>query len=143
MKILVTGAAGFLGAEVVRLAAGRGHVVRALIRPSSPRHRVPLPDEAVCLGDLTEPASLQRAVEGMEGIIHCAAVTSAGATDEAISRQVNVEGTRILYHAAHGAGVSRWVQISSMSAHPGSTSVYGRTKLAADEVIRSATPPPQ
>jgi NADH dehydrogenase len=69
-------------------------------------------------------------------------VTSEGGTDPELSRQVNVEGTERLFRAASAAGVSRWIQISSMSAHPGSTSVYGRTKLAADDYLRRAVKGP-
>jgi nucleoside-diphosphate-sugar epimerase len=143
MKILITGASGFLGSETVRLAVSQGHWVRAMIRPSSARQRVPLPDEQVYVADMADPSAFAGAVAGIEGVIHCAAVTSEGAADEALSQRVNVEGTRRLFEAARAAGVRRWVQISSMSAHPGSTSVYGRTKLAVDEFLRASSGTPQ
>ncbi|MEN6625277.1 MAG: NAD-dependent epimerase/dehydratase family protein [Candidatus Sumerlaeia bacterium] len=143
MKILVTGAAGFLGAATVKRALAAGHGVRAMIRQGSPRARVGLPDADIVMADLGDPEALARAVAGgIDAVIHCAATTSQGAPDEALSRRTNVEGTRLLYQAAKAAGVGRWVQISSMSAHPGSTSVYGRTKLAADEVLRAESGPP-
>lgn len=127
----------------MRLALARGHQVRGMVRPQSARGRVPLSDEWIYVADMADPPErLAGAVAGMEAVIHCAAVTSEGAPDEALSRRVNVEGTRKLFEAARAAGVRRWVQISSMSAHPGSTSVYGRTKLGADEVLRAAGPPP-
>ncbi len=91
---------------------------------------------------MSDAAALARAVAGVEGVLHCAATTSQSAPDEALSRRVNVEGTRLLYEAARKAGVGRWIQISSMSAHPGSTTVYGRTKLAADEYLRIQAGPP-
>ena len=142
MNLLITGAAGFLGAELARRARERGHHVRAMIRRESRRERLDLPDGQIHIGDMTDPSTFPAAVAGIEGVIHCAATTSEGAPDEALSRRVNVEGTRLLLEAARGAGARRWVQISSMSAHPGSTSVYGRTKLAADECLRSAPTPP-
>jgi nucleoside-diphosphate-sugar epimerase len=143
MRILVTGAAGFLGTEIVRMATERGHGIRSLIRSASQRPLLQLgitqkPDFEVFISDLGQVEDLSGAVEGIDGIIHCAAVTSEGTPDEELSRRVNIEGTRHLLEAAQAAGVRRWVQISSMSAHPASTSVYGRTKLGADEVLRDS-----
>ena len=143
MKILITGAAGFLGAETVRRALARGHAVRALIRPQSARERVPLGDGDIIKLDLgtADKATMMAAAAGIEGVINCAAVTSTGATDEAASRAVNVEGTWRLFEAGRAAGAARFVQISSMSAHPASTSAYGRSKLAFDEYLRQCAPP--
>src|SRR5262249_52198956 len=73
------------------------------------------------------------AVEGAEAVIHAAATTSETTPDEALSRRTNVAGTRNLMEAFRKAGGTRWVQISSLSAHPANTGVYGRTKFAADE----------
>lgn len=142
MKILITGAAGFLGAAAVRRALEAGHDVRAMIRQGSPRDRVALPDEKIIYAEMSDPAGLARAVSGVEAVIHCAATTSQSAPDEALSRRTNVQGTRLLFEAAQKAGASRWIQISSMSAHPGSTTVYGKTKLAADEYLRSQSGSP-
>ena len=143
MKLLITGAAGFLGGEVVRLALERGHAVRAMVQSATGAESLGLARDRVFPIDLGSDTDLAPAVEGIEGVIHCAAITSARAPDEDLSRRVNIEGTRRLLTAANAAGVRRWVQISSMSAHPNSTSVYGRTKLGADEAIRASTPPPR
>ena len=70
-------------------------------------------------------------------MIHCAGITPTGRVDARRSQAVNVEATAGLYAAAGRAGVARWVQISSMSAHAGSSSVYGRTKFAADQALRA------
>jgi len=86
--------------------------------------------------DLAEAADLGPAVEGVQAVIHAAARTSAHRPDPALSRRVNVEATARLLEVAERAGVHRWVQISTMSAHEGSTSVYGRTKLEADRLVR-------
>lgn len=143
MKILVTGAAGFLGSAMVRRSVGRGHETWGLVRSVKAAGELGVPREHLIEGSLPEICDDPRLVEGMDGVIHCAAVTSAQATDSERSQRVNVEGTRRLLAAAHRAGVARWVQISSMSAHAASTSVYGRTKLQADEILRQSTPPPQ
>jgi NADH dehydrogenase len=119
---------------MVRRAIAQGHRVRALVRRPGPD--LNLPPEAIYQGDVTDPATLAGAVEGARVVIHAAATTSESAPDEVLSRRTNVEGTRNLIEACRKAGVSRWVQISSLSANPANTSVYGRTKYAADEEVR-------
>ena len=141
MKILVTGAAGFLGAETVRLALAGGHDVRAMVRTQSPRDRVPA-GAAIVIGEMADPATFPAAVEGIEGIIHCAATTSQGAPDAALSTRVNVEGMARLVDAARAPGVARGVPSSSMASHPATTSVYGLSKRAGDEWLRAAQGPP-
>jgi NADH dehydrogenase len=131
---LITGASGFLGRRTVQLALDRGLAVRALVRRPTPE--LDLPADCVCQGDVTDPATLAAAVDGVTAVIHAAATTSETAPDEALSRRTNVEGTRNLLEACQKAGVQRWVQISSLSANPHNTSVYGRTKFAADEEVR-------
>jgi nucleoside-diphosphate-sugar epimerase len=81
---------------------------------------------------------LPSAVAGVDAVIHAAATTSEAAPDEELSRRTNVEGTRNLIDAFRRAGGTRWIQISSLSANPANNSVYGRTKLAADEVVRQS-----
>jgi nucleoside-diphosphate-sugar epimerase len=150
MKILVTGAAGFLGSEVVRQALARGHAVRAMVRRESDRARfenrgnlkLETRNLELFIADLRQPDRFAQASAGLEAVVHCAAVTSEGAPDEALSYAVNLDGTRRLYLAARDAGVGRWIQISSMSAHPGIGSLYGRTKLAADDYLRGQTDRP-
>jgi len=142
--ILITGASGFLGRHLVELALQQGHRVRALVRnPSANLETVLNPftheDKPGCLihqGDITDPATLAAALEGVQCVIHAAATTSETAPDEAVSWRTNVEGTRNLLAASSKAGITRWIQISSLSANPANTSVYGRSKFAADEAVR-------
>jgi NADH dehydrogenase len=132
--ILITGASGFLGRHLVKRARAQGRAVRALVRRPTPD--LDLPADSIYQGDVTDPSTLAGAVAGVEAVIHAAATTSETAPDEALSRKTNVEGTRNLIEACRAAGVTRWVQISSLSANPANTSVYGRTKFAADEEVR-------
>ncbi|NQU42996.1 Gfo/Idh/MocA family oxidoreductase, partial [bacterium] len=135
--ILVTGASGFLGSAVVRLARARGLRVRAMVRGESSLNLLGgLPEEFLARADLEDPGSLDLAVQGAEAVIHCAAATPERAPDLETSRRINVEGTRALLEACARGGVKRFIQISSQSAHPDNPSVYGRTKLAADGVLK-------
>jgi nucleoside-diphosphate-sugar epimerase len=113
--VLVTGASGFLGGAVAAELVRAGHEVRAL-------QRRPTGVDGVTdvLGSVTDPALLERAVEGVEGVVHLAAKVSL-AGDPREFHTVNVGGTRLLLDAAERAGVSRFVQVSSPSvAHAGS-----------------------
>ena len=85
--ILVTGATGFLGRQLVQQALRHGHAVRALVR--RPVADLALPDGPsceVCQGDLTDPVTLDAAVAGVETVVHAAATTSEMAPDEALSQ---------------------------------------------------------
>jgi nucleoside-diphosphate-sugar epimerase len=139
--ILITGASGFLGQRLVAQALGQGQEVRAFVRGSTmdcENGRTSASCSALHIhqGDITDPATFGRALRGVEAVIHAAATTSETAPDEAASRRTNVEGTRNLLAACREAGVSRWIQISSLSANPANSSVYGRSKFAADEEVR-------
>jgi NADH dehydrogenase len=84
--------------------------------------------------DLAHPESLAT-LPRVDAVVHAAAIVSTARPDPLLSRRVNVEGTGALLARAAAAGVARWVQISSMSAHPDNRSVYGKTKLMADELV--------
>ena len=138
MKVLVTGATGFLGSRVAAVARGQGHSVRALLRSGSDLTGLSLPPECIFTADVRDPRSLRGAARGIDAVIHCAAITSSAATNLEESRATNAGGTSNLIEEALRSGNPRWIQISTMSAHPGSTSVYGRTKLEADEIVRAS-----
>lgn len=115
MIVLITGASGFLGGAVAAELVAAGHEVRALQR--RPTGVAGVTD---VLGSVTDPELVDRAVEGVEGVVHLAAKVSL-AGDPREFHTVNVGGTRLLLDAAERAGVSRFVQVSSPSvAHAGS-----------------------
>ena len=106
--ILVTGASGFVGRHVVQALLSEGKDVRALVR--DPKKGAALGCELVA-GDMTDAASLRRAVEGVEAVIHLVAVRQG---EEEKFQRVMVQGGRDLVDAAREAGVGRFVL---MSAH--------------------------
>lgn len=114
MKVLATGASGFLGRAVVRALQQAGHEVRTLQRRPST-----VAGAEDRLGSVTDPDAVSAALDGVDGVVHLAAKVSL-AGDPAQFRAVNVEGTRTLLDAAASAGVSRVVHVSSPSvAHAG------------------------
>ena len=114
MRALVTGATGFVGANLVRELLADGVEVRALIRPGSDRRALTgLPVDAVG-GDLVDPPTLRPALRGVDVLFHVAADYRLWAPDPRVLYRVNVDGTRALLEAAAEAGVSRVVYTSSV-----------------------------
>ncbi|HEY4253154.1 MAG TPA: hopanoid-associated sugar epimerase [Roseomonas sp.] len=114
--VLVTGASGFLGSAVARALLARGVRLRALVRPTSQRGNLDGLDCEIVTGDLTDPASLRPALDGMRGLFHVAADYRLWAPDPDQILRANVEGTRALMQAALAAGVQRIVYTSSVAA---------------------------
>jgi dihydroflavonol-4-reductase len=113
---LVTGATGFVGSAVARALLARGHVVRALARPGSNRCNLDGLAVQPVAGDLTDPASLARAVAGCRYVVHVAADYRIWVPDPAAMLRANVDGTLALMEAALAAGVERIVHCSSVAA---------------------------
>ena len=138
MKLLVTGAAGFIGSTFCRVATEAGHEVVALVRARAGGGGGLPRAVRVVTGRLPFDVPM-RAWEGVDGVVHCAGGTRG--EDWVESEAVSVEGTRALLAECARRGVKRFVYLSSQSAHEGATSAYGRSRYAAEEVIRKAGVP--
>jgi nucleoside-diphosphate-sugar epimerase len=140
---LITGGAGFLGINLVRFLLARGQRVRSLdIAPFDYPERDAV--EAI-QGDIRDPAMVERAIAGVDLVIHCAAALPLY-TREAIF-STDVEGTRLLLESALAHGVTRFVHISSTAVygipdhHPiheddrlEGVGAYGEAKIQAERV---------
>ena len=115
MRALVTGATGFVGAAVGRALLGEGWQVRALVRIGSDRRNIRSLAVEPVVGDLTDPASLERALEGCEAVFHVAADYRLWAPDPRQLYRTNLEGTGNLLDAARRAGVRRIIYTSSVA----------------------------
>lgn len=113
--ILVTGSTGFIGSQLCRALVDQGYKVRAFHRRTSPLQALgDLPVEHA-LGDLTQPATLRAAMDGVQAVFHAAARVGDKGTPEEMYA-VTVEGTRQVLEAASEAGVRRVVHTSSVAA---------------------------
>ncbi len=136
--ILITGATGFIGGHILRKALEKGFRPRILVRPTSRyEHLKALPIEVV-EGDLTEPESLEPALQGCRWVFHCAADYRFDPPDPFPMYRANVEGTRHLLEAAEKVGVERIVYTSTVGAlglYPKGTPANENTPLRLRDLV--------
>lgn len=114
MKCFVTGASGFIGANLVCELITRGHSVKALLRPKADlRGLAGLEYESVA-GDVSDEAACRVAMQGCDWCFHVAASYQLWLRDYAPMYAANVDGTRNVIRAAVGAGCSRIVYTSTV-----------------------------
>jgi uncharacterized protein YbjT (DUF2867 family) len=111
--ILLTGGSGFVGGHVAHRLREQDHAVRCLVRDSRRAEKLATWGCELVEGDMTDPASLRRAVEGAEAIVHLVAIRQ-GKPEQ--FQRIMVEGTRDLLRAAQDAGVKRFVHMSALGA---------------------------
>ncbi|MFQ5846329.1 MAG: hopanoid-associated sugar epimerase [Candidatus Methylomirabilales bacterium] len=116
MKALVTGATGFVGANLIRELLKDGTAVRALVRAGSPRTTLEGLDIETVNGDLQDRDSLRDALKGCRVLYHVAARYSLASRDAAEMYRANVEGTRNILEVALELGVERAVYTSTVGA---------------------------
>lgn len=116
MKVLITGATGFIGNHVTRLCLEQGDEVRVMVMPGEDRSPLNGMDVEFVEGNLLDPDSLLKCVEGVEGLYHLAAVYAVWTKDPTLQYRVNVEGANHMLRAAMAAGVKKVVYTSSIAA---------------------------
>jgi dihydroflavonol-4-reductase len=115
MLAFVTGATGFLGSHVARVLAEQGADLRLLVRPTSNLKNLDGLKAETVIGDLRDPASLQRAMAGCEAVFHAAADYRLWVRDPAEMYRSNLEGTRAILEASRTNNVRCVVYTSSVA----------------------------
>lgn len=146
--ILVTGAAGFTGGAIAHKLLEQGHNVRAFVRPTHQLNGLGKAGAQAVTGDLTDAASVDRAVEGVDAVYHIAAAYRDSLPYEAL-HAANVVGTKNILESAKRYKVKRVVHCSTAGVHghidnppadenaplkPGDD--YQRTKLEGELLVR-------
>ncbi|MEO6182565.1 MAG: complex I NDUFA9 subunit family protein [Verrucomicrobiota bacterium] len=139
MNVFLTGATGFVGAEMVRQLRAAGHSVRALVRsmqsPSS-EHLVSSHCVELYRGNILEAGSLTGSLDGMDAVIHLVGIISE--VGENTFENVHTLGTKNMVDAANHAGVKRFMQMSALGVRADAVARYHRSKWAAEELVRSS-----
>ena len=154
MRVLVTGATGFLGGHLLDALRGDGARVAALVRSAEAAERLRADGVEAFVGTLDDAGGLRAALRTpTDAVFHTAADTSPWRGHAARQTQTNVEGTRALLAAAESAGVRRFIHTSSVSAYGQQERVldedaprlgaqswinYERTKAAAEALVAEA-----
>lgn len=135
MRVLVTGATGFIGRGIVSALALEGYSVWSLVRDNS----VQVPgSNGYLLGDLSSPGlDYYKLLKGFSAVVHLAAITRTtkgnAVVQENSFREINVEATRKLAMAAAQNGVSRFVFMSSIKVNGEATGENGRPEAFRDD----------
>jgi nucleoside-diphosphate-sugar epimerase len=151
VKVLVSGATGFIGGHIVKELLECGHDVVAMVRSTSNTEGLPENIE-IKEADLFDIESLENAVQGVDATIHCAAYFDFYPSDEELMFKVNIEGTKNLMNACVGTSVERFIYCSSAETMgairfpPGTEDTelrpdfsYGESKILAEQAIRDIT----
>lgn len=153
MKVLVTGATGFVGREIVRQLIAAGHEVRIIarnagrgrlsvhtvaprIQDGAQRTDAPYPAPEVIVGNVLQTDSLRGGAEGCDAVIHLVGIISE--IGEQTFENVHLRATQNVLAEARRAGVKRWIQMSALGTRPNAASRYHQTKWSAEEAVRAS-----
>ena len=155
-RVVVTGASGFLGLNVVEALSVAGHETHAYARATSNVSYLASLSARLHTGELSDAARLREAMKGVDAVIHCGTMSGCHEPDDPRLRVANIEGTQAVIDAAVECGVRRFVYTSTTATigaaddparqwneemRPGDAlaeSVYARTKAEAETIVRGA-----
>jgi NADH dehydrogenase len=142
MKVLVTGATGYVGFYVMQALINAGHEVVGLTR-NGKRSRTASgidlgvhPRAEYRAGNVADGAGLREAMQGVQAVVHLVGIIAEKGNQT--FQRVHVDGTRNLIDAANAAGIRRYVQMSALGAGPQATSGYSSSKYQAEQLVHQS-----
>jgi uncharacterized protein YbjT (DUF2867 family) len=139
MKVLVTGATGFVGAEVLQQLHSAAHSIRILARhPRSCRVRKLANQYEIEIhpGDVLEAKTIEGSLTGVEAAIHLVGIISEAGNQT--FENVHIRGTQNLVDASRKSGIKRLVHMSALGTRAQAKSRYHQSKWAAEEIVRQS-----
>jgi nucleoside-diphosphate-sugar epimerase len=154
-SLLITGIGGFIGFRTAELALQQGMKVRGLQHSVSKVQKAQKLGAEVMLGSVTDPIAAQKACQGMDVVLHTAAIAKEGGTLSDF-REVNVKGVVTMAQAAKAAGVKTFVHLSSVMVYGfkypqlvaedgelrGEENPYCQTKIESEQALWTLHNPP-
>lgn len=149
MKVLVTGATGFIGRHLIERLTHENHLIRALVLPEEDMSAVEPVSMDIVRGDVCDYQAVERAAVNCQLIFHLAAKTEASGSSRKALEAVNIQGTANVARAALHVGADRLVFCSSGALYgrairnrsineetiPTPDSVYGKSKFLAERIL--------
>jgi farnesol dehydrogenase len=130
MKIFVTGATGNIGAHLITKLSNAGHTVHALVRSKAKCTALAMENVFFFEGDITNPKSIDAAMQGCEQVYHLAALAKVWAKDTGDFYRINVIGTNNVLESAHRFGIQKVVVTSTAGVYgPSLTGIVHEGKV--------------
>jgi uncharacterized protein YbjT (DUF2867 family) len=134
--ILITGASGFVASHLIPQLRKSGQSLRCLVTNEAEGTRIKAPGAELAIGNVTNPASLRTAAEGVDTIIHLVAVIRE--LKNATFESINVIGTKNMIEAAKAAGVKRFIHMGALGATPDPKYKYLHSKWLGMEAVKNS-----
>lgn len=138
MKVFVSGGTGFVGREVVRQLLAAGHEPVCLVRPGSENKLPEGTGITIRPGDVTDPASLEGALQGCQAVIHLVGIIREFPEHGVTFDRLHWQATANMVAAAEAQQVVRFVHMSSNGVKEDAVTGYYRSKWQAEQVLRES-----
>ena len=136
--ILLTGATGFVGSNLMKELLKQGLQVRCLVRNPDRADALKKTGAELVKGDITDKDSIAKALEDdkVEAAVHLVGILAE--TGKATFEAIHTQGTRNMVEACKAKGIKRFIHISALGTKANARSQYHKTKWAAEEIIRAS-----